>query len=386
MSQQSQSPGYRVAILQRRLVQYRLTLFDQLRTTCAERGIELHLVYGEASATDQARNDGGSIPWADEVKARWFNVRGAELVWQHLPSHLSDVDLVVMTQENKILSNYRLLAQRATGRGPRMAYWGHGRNLQSVKPGGLSERWKRLLVNRIDWWFAYTQGTVDYLTANGFPGDQITRLDNAIDDVSFRADLDAVDDDHLARLRNEIDLAAGAPLALHCGSLYKEKRLDDLIAIGDHIHRAMPDFRMVIVGDGPDRPRLESLLASRSWGRCVGTLTGLEKAAWFRLAAVQLNPGLVGLHVLDSFVAGVPLVTTREALHGPEIEYLDDGVNGLFADPDPRRFADEVIGLLSDPDRLQTMVDAGQKAAGHYTLANMVGNFADGIAACLRRP
>ena len=378
-------PRFRVAILQRRLVQYRLALFEQLRTACAERGIELHLVYGDASATDSKRNDGGSIPWADEVKAHWFSVRGTELLWQPFPRELADVDLVVMTQENKILSNYPLLIRRALGRGGRTAYWGHGRNLQSTKPDGLSERWKRLLVNRIDWWFAYTQGTVDYLTAGGFPRERITRLDNAIDDVTFRHDLQSIDDATLDRLRAEIDLADGAPLALHCGSLYREKRLDDLIEIGDHIQQSIPDFRLVIVGDGPDRPRIESLLASRPWARCVGTRTGVDKAAWFRLAAVQLNPGLVGLHVLDSFVAGVPLVTTRDALHGPEIEYLDDGVNGLFAGAEPTRFAAEVIDLLSDRERLQAMVDAGRKSAQHYTLANMVSNFVDGICACLDR-
>ncbi len=372
-----------MAILQRRLVQYRLALFDQLRAECARRGIELHLVYGKASATDSKRTDGGSVPWADEVRARWFNVGGTELLWQQFPSGLGDADLVVMTQENKILSNYWRLLRRAAGRGGKTAYWGHGRNLQSTNPDGLSERWKRLLVNRIDWWFAYTQGTVDYLTAGGFPRERITRLDNAIDDVTFRTDLESVDTAILDRLRGEIDLADGAPLALHCGSLYREKRLENLIEIGDHIHRSIPGFRLVIVGDGPDRPRLEALMATRPWARCVGTQTGIDKAAWFRLAAVQLNPGLVGLHVLDSFVAGVPLVTTRDALHGPEIEYLDDGVNGLFAAAETDRFAVDVIELLSDTERLAAMADAGRKSAQHYTLANMVTNFADGICACL---
>ena len=374
---------YRVAILQRRLVQYRLALFEQLRAECARRGVDLHLVYGEASATDSKRNDGGSLPWADEVDARWFSVRGVDLVWQRYPSDLADVDLVVMTQENKILSNYLRLLLRAIGRGGKTAYWGHGRNLQSVNPSGPSERWKRLLVNRIDWWFAYTQGTVDYLTAGGFPRERITRLDNAIDDVHFRADLDSVEQSTLDELRASIDLADGAPLALHCGSLYAEKKLDDLIAICDHIHDSIPTFRLVIVGDGPDRIHIESVLAPRPWACCVGTQLGVDKAAWFRLASVQLNPGLVGLHVLDSFVAGVPLVTTRDALHGPEIEYLDDGVNGLFVSSEPKRFAADVIELLSDPDRLRAMVDAGRKSAQHYTLANMVTNFADGICHCL---
>ena len=377
---------YKVAILQRRLVQYRLTLFERLRSECASRGIDLHLVYGQASAADEARKDGGALPWADEVNARWVTVAGVDLVWQPLPSHLRNSDLIIMTQENKILSNYRLLLRRALGRN-KLGYWGHGVNLQSTAPEGLRERFKALLTTKIDWWFAYTQGTVDILTKAGYPADQITQLDNAIDDEKFLADLATAeaDLDTLNSLRAEIDLADGAPLGLYCGALYKEKRVDQLIEAAARIHQAIPGFRLVVIGDGPDRPQLEQLMADKPWARCVGVQTGVDKAAWFRLASVQLTPGAVGLHVLDSFLSGVPLITTRSALHGPEVDYLDHGVNGLLTDDSIEAFADEVIALLNDSDRYELMVEAGHKAAKHYTLANMVANFADGIEAALQR-
>ncbi len=82
-------------------------------------------------------------------------------------------------------------------------------------------------------------------------------------------------------------------------------------------------------------------------------------------------------------MAGVPLITIRSRHHGPEIEYLDDGVNGLFAATDPAGFAAQVIELLSDGDRLEAMAEAGRKSAESYTLANMVDNFVAGICTCL---
>ncbi len=372
----------RVTIIQRRLVQYRVTLFERLRRALAERGIELRVVYGPPSPTDAVRNDSGTLAWGDEVHSRWFTVGGHELVWHPGGRAVADCDLLVLTQENKILSNYPALAQRSL-RSRRLAYWGHGVNLQSTNPDGLSERFKKVLVNQVDWWFAYTDHTRDILTAGGFDPARITVLDNAIDNEAFEADLAAVDDDHLARLRAEIDLAPGAPLGLYCGSLYVDKRVDLLAEVGDRLVATDPSFRLVVIGDGPARADLEALAAERPWMRCVGVRRGREKAAWFRLATVQLSPGAVGLHVLDSFAAGVPLVTTRDAAHGPEIAYLDHGVNGFVVDDDPTALADEVRALLADPGRHAEVVAAGRTAAARYTLPNMVDRFVGGIVAAL---
>ncbi len=376
---------HQVAIFQRRLVQYRVPLFIRLREACAAEGIDLRVVYGQASASDSTRNDSGQLQWADEVKARWFNVAGTELLWQPTPADIRRSDLLILTQENKILSNYPLLARRSMpGAGKaKVAFWGHGRNLQSTNPDGLSEQAKALLSTRVDWWFAYTDGGRDILIENGYPADRITSLANAIDDDAFRSDLAAADDDLLTSMSNDIDLADGAPLGLYCGALYAEKRVDLLIDVVDRIQARIPTFRLVVIGDGPTRPELDAALASRPWARCVGTLTGAEKAAWFRLATMQLSPGAVGLHVLDSFIAGVPLATTADALHGPEIDYLEPGVNGLLLPTDPTAFAEGVVDVLQDPALLATMVERGQVAAKRYTLAAMVDNFVHGMTRCL---
>lgn len=379
----------RVTILQRRLVQYRVGLFDRLREECAKAGIDLHVVYGQPSPADATRNDSGHLAWADEVRSRWLTVRGTELLWQPCPRRARHADLVVLTQETKILSNYpiqlrRMVARNRPGR-RRVAYWGHGRNLQSPAPNGLRERWKRLFTKRVDWWFAYTGGTRDFLKGQGYPPDRITVLDNAIDNEAFLADLATVSDATLDDLRRSIDLAPGAPLGIYCGALYVDKRVDLLAEVARRVHEGEPSFRLVVIGDGPARGELEAQLADCPWARLVGARTGADKAAWFRLAAVQISPGAVGLHVLDSFASGVPLFTTDNARHGPEIDYLDNGDNGFVLADDPDVMAKAILDLLGDPERRASVVAAARRAADRYTLANMTANFVAGIQACLAR-
>jgi glycosyltransferase involved in cell wall biosynthesis len=286
-------------------------------------------------------------------------------------------------QENRIISNYSWLARRRLN-GPMVAYWGHGANFQSTSRAGLRERWKRLLINQVDYWFAYTEATVRLLRAANFPEDRITTLNNSIDTDEFRDQCAAVDNSQILALRTSLGVPIEAPLGLFCGSLYAEKKLDLLIAAADLVKDRLPDFHLGIIGAGPALPQMQEAAQTRSWLHLVGVRTGAEKAKFFRSSQVMLNPGLVGLHILDSFVAGLPMVSTRQTLHSPEISYLEDGINGLLTDDTPRAYADGVLRILVDREFGGRMATAAQEASRHYSVANMANNFVDGIESCLR--
>lgn len=375
----------KVVIAQHRLLHYRTTFFDRLHKVCASRGLDLHLVHGHATRREADKRDTGSLPWADVVQNRYIEIGQRDWLWQPLPRHLHDADLVVLMQENRLISNYPRIFG-LTGRKSRVAFWGHGRNFQTASPTGFRERWKRSYVGRVDWWFAYTSMTRDILVADQYPQSRITVLDNAIDNDGFTLDLAAVDDVELQKLRAELDLGPGAPLGLFCGSLYPDKRLDLMVGAGDIIHQRRPDFRLVVIGDGPSFAEVKAAAATRSWLKVVGVQRGRDKAGYFKLADVVLNPGLVGLHVLDAFCAGLPMITTADARHSPEIAYLQDGINGLVCPGDSASYASAVLALLGDVARLDALKLAALSDSRRYTLDNMVSNFVDGIERCLAAP
>ena len=375
-------PLRKVVVLQHRLLHYRVGFFQKLRATCAERGIEFCLVHGQPTAPEMKKRDTGFLDWADVVTNRYVNVRGRDVLWQPFPGRHRDAELVVMMQENRLLSNYPWLFSR-NGTAARIGYWGHGRNLQSDTPASLREKWKKLLVGRVDWWFAYTQMTREILLGDGYPDERITVLDNAIDNEAFQADLASVTTSELAKLRARVGAGGTAPIGLFCGSLYPEKRIDFMIEAADRIRAAIPEFHLVVIGDGPSAVEVKTAMGSRPWLHWVGVLKGREKAAWFKLGSVALNPGLVGLHILDAFCAGVPLVTATDARHSPEIVYLENGVNGLIVGGDAVRYAQAVVGLLEDRQAYARLRDGAFASARCYTLDNMVENFADGISRCL---
>lgn len=367
-----------VCIVQRRLTHYRVPLFEALRDELAGRHIRLRVLAGQGTPAEAMKKDAGELAWAEPLATRYL--AGGRLCWQPMHRHIRGADLVIVTQENKLLANQLLLM---APRRFRLAFWGHGANLQSSRPDGVKERYKRWSTRRVDWWFAYTRLSADLVQAAGFPADRTTVLNNAIDTAQERQQRRSITPAELQALRDALGFRSG-PIGVFLGSLYVNKRLDFLFDAAAAIRAEVPDFQLLVVGDGPDRARVQAVCAAQPWVRWVGAKTSRDKALHMALAQIMLNPGLVGLGILDAFSCGVPLLTTESTAHGPEIAYLRHGVNGLMTANDVGAYAAACVRLLRDPAALDALRAGCAASADEYTLQNMARRFAQGIDNCLQ--
>jgi glycosyltransferase involved in cell wall biosynthesis len=370
----SMSEQRRVVIVQRRLTHYRIPLFTALREQLAERGIMLELLVGRGTPAEEKKHDVGELAWAQSIPTHYL--AGGRLCWQSVRRHLAGADLVIVTQENKLIQNHLLLL---APRRFKLAFWGHGANLQSDNPNGLKERFKRWTTNRVDWWFAYTQMSADLVTAAGFPGNRITVLNNAVDTSELYRQRQSVTPEETQGLRESLGFGAG-PVGVFVGSLYIDKRLDFLFAAAAAIRRELPDFHLLILGEGQERDKVQAWCAAYPWARWVGARFGREKAAYVSVAQVMLNPGLVGLGILDAFVCGVPMLTTDCRIHSPEIAYLENGINGVMTPDDLNAYVEASVHLLRDAEALEALRAGCVASAQEYTVENMARRFADGVA------
>ena len=65
-------------------------------------------------------------------------------------------------------------------------------------------------------------------------------------------------------------------------------------------------------------------------------------------------------------------------MHGPEMEYFEEGRNGLMTSPDSAAYAEAVTLLLSDPKELQRLREGAANSAEKYSMEAMVENFRRG--------
>jgi glycosyltransferase involved in cell wall biosynthesis len=374
----------RIVVVQDVLRRYRVPFFERLRSELGDRDITLELVHGEP-LPDASWGDQAHLDWATLVPVRHRRVPGTrtELVWHGGWRYARGAALVVVEQKASSLVNHLGLVTQHLG-GPPVALWGHGRIGGSG--GSLESATKRWMSRRPHWWFAYTDEGADSVASLGFPRDRITVVRNSTDSRQLTKQVDAVTDQELRQVMDGLRLT-GTNLGLFVGSLRGGRRIRFMIDAADAIRARVPDFELVFVGGGLRTSRVREACASRTWMRWVGPRFGAELAPLLRLAQLILVPGPVGLVTVDSFAAGVPLVTSATASHGPEIAYVSDDVNGVIVDDhgEPAVYAHAVADLLLDPGRHQRLVDGCVRARGQYGVEGMAARFAEGVERSLVR-
>lgn len=368
------------------LPQYRIPFVEGVRARLATHGIQFDFIVGQADHEQAARCDDASVGWERKVTNRYIRIGPFTAVWQPVLRDIWNCDLAIVTQQNRRLVNY--VAQTlGTFRPSRLAFWGHGRNFQAGAEDTLAEKWRRLWATHCDWWFAYTAKSGKLVESYGFPRERITVFNNAIDTTALRRWDTEIKAQELARLRREFGIDT-LRVAVFVGALYNHKRLEFLIEAAKEIRYRLPDFILIIIGNGVDRPMVEVAAATYPWIRYLGTRFGREKAAILKLGRAVVIPGAVGLAILDGSALGVPLITTAYRYHGPEIAYLEPGQNGLMVDDwqNLTAYVDAVTAALCD-DVLHAKLAAGaRRMAETYNIEHMVECFCDGVQAALAAP
>ena len=134
------------------------------------------------------------------------------------------------------------------------------------------------------------------------------------------------------------------------------------------LYRRHSDARLLIVGDGPERPEFEARLAElgvRDVATFAGALPPTEVPAWLARMDVATAPYppqagfyFSPLKAFEYLAAGVPLVASRI---GQLEDLLEHGATCLFAEPgDPRSLADALTALREDVGMRRTLALAGR--------------------------
>ena len=365
----------RVAIVQRVITNYRVAFLNRLSEKLACKGIELTVFAGKAHKHE------GFVDALDELQCgvRVQNIAlSGKTYWQRIFWRLQEYDLVIVEQANAALLNYALFLSRWVIRCPlRLAYWGHGMTMQS-EHYDLLRRWlKHTLTGAVDHWFAYTQTSANIVAETGYPHDRITVVNNSVDTNEILVAAENVRCKGRDAVRQALGLAPGFT-AVFCSRLYEGKKLGFLLEATAIVRRHASDFQCIIIGDGPERSRIEAAARDMPWIRCTGALYGRQKANYLAAADVMVLPAWVGLSILDGFAAGLPVVSADFRNHSPEIAYLEHGLNGLMTVAEPKTYAMALLGLRNNPDRRAAMSLMAAESGHRYSLR------ADGGTVCKR--
>lgn len=222
-----------------------------------------------------------------------------------------------------------------------------------------------LLYNQLDRWSLRSARRVvtvcraftPQLTACGVPESRIRILHNSVTPFA------PVAGETLTALRQEFALPPGITVLLCIGRFSAEKGQLDLLHALAHLQRAAaPPWKLLLVGDGPDRPALEALV--RQYGLqeqvCFAQFRS-DPAPLFSLADIFVLPshseGSSNV-LLEAMAGGLPVVATHV---GGNPEIVEQGVTALLPPArHPAELATALQTVLQDSALRQRMGHAAQ--------------------------
>ncbi|MBQ4382273.1 MAG: glycosyltransferase [Oscillospiraceae bacterium] len=239
---------------------------------------------------------------------------------------------------------------------------------RAVKIKSAANETIRAMVSNIeacDEVWVVSKGAGESLKALGYSGDYLV-MNNGVDFAKGRVDPETVE-----AVTGQYDLPAGVPVFLFVGRLMTYKGLplvlDALKLFWEETGR---DFRMVFVGKGPDREKLEKQAAENGIAeKCifVGPIYERDKLrAWNTRADLFLFPSTFdtnGLVVREAAACGLASVLVEGSCAA---EGITDGRNGFTIEETPRAMA-ELLKKVSGG--LEHLHEVGQHAMDEIYLS-----------------
>jgi glycosyltransferase involved in cell wall biosynthesis len=155
------------------------------------------------------------------------------------------------------------------------------------------------------------------------------------------------------------------------GQEYLLKAMRDIL-------RSFPAARLLIAGEGAERPRLQQLVETLGIGDAV-MMPGFEPKipAMLRRLDLCVHPAVdeaFGIVLLEAMAARKAVVATNVGGVG---EIVADGETGLLVPPcDPDAIARAVCTLLGDPTRRERMGNAGRnRVEREFTVQRTVRSY-----------
>ncbi len=153
-------------------------------------------------------------------------------------------------------------------------------------------------------------------------------------------------------------------LVVFVGRVAAQKRVGLLAAAIRHLNEAEgASKRLVVVGDGELRPRLEERFSRYPYIEFLGRVSESDKADWLRRAwALGICSRREGMPVtlMEAVASGTPVVAVRAAMN-PSTEFVEaHGIGEVARSPRVREVA-RAVAALDDEARWKRMRDAEER-------------------------
>jgi glycosyltransferase involved in cell wall biosynthesis len=293
----------------------------------------------------------------------WVLHRGAGVDWRAALTlgRLLRQERVALVHAHQYTPFFYAAVARWLGRRVPILFTEHGRHFPDY-PRRKRMVANRFLLGRCDRVVGVGRAVGQALVSNeGIPAGRVAVIYNGIDVGAFTAG-----PHDRARLRAEMGLGANDLVLIQVARLDYLKDHATAVRTLQQVVARRPEARLLLVGDGPERGKIEEEARGRGLTGHVrflgqrGDVARLLPAADIFLLS-SISEG-IPLTVIEAMSAGLPVVSTDVGGVG---EVVLDGRTGLLAAAgDDRGLADHVLRLAASADLGRQLGEEGRRRAG----------------------
>ena len=260
--------------------------------------------------------------------------------------------------------------------------WDSGRRKEKPKSifRKLIEPLYVLILKQAKAIIAYGTVAKDYFLSLGIEAEKIFIAQNTIGVEKCLRELEKLkkDSSKIEEKRRILGLK-NKKVILYVGALEKRKRVENLIVVFEKLKREVPNIVLLIIGDGPERARLERLVSVRKISSCFFLGEVIEGVStYFLLCDVFVQPGWNSLAIIEAMAYEKPVVTVSYG--GPEYEIIENNKDGIIVRRDDiEQLKKSILKILKDNTFAENMGKLAQHKVKSLTLDNMIQGFVNAI-------
>ena len=241
-----------------------------------------------------------------------------------------------------------------------------------------------MMAKRVEACACYTRSVRDKLARHLHP-EKLFVAQNTLDTEALFELQTALAHEGQLNVRRRLGFPDDRPLFTFVAQLSRRKGTRELLDFFEIFTQDRP-ASLAVIGDGPEREIMEQIAREKQLEgvRFLGKIAALDDSAPYLYAADMLvMPGYVGLAINHAFALGLPVLTVdapdEQIFHGPEIESLVPGENGLTVPfGDMHALADAADKMLEQ--REQMSANALKYAEEYLSLEHMVDGLVNAIS------
>jgi len=237
-------------------------------------------------------------------------------------------DVYIITGEIACLSAWALMVLNRLFFRKKIVLWGHG---WYGRETFLKRIIKKMFFSLSDRILVYGDRAKELMKKEGVDPRTIFPVHNSLDYDKQQEIINSIPSDDPIQEH----FGNNYPAIVFSGRLTASKRIDEVVEVLSQLRKENIIVNCVLIGDGPERHNLESLvekngLHTQVWfyGACYDEST-IGRMYWN--AAVCVSPGNVGLTAIHSLTYGCPVITHNSfSYQMPEFEAIQPGKTGDF--------------------------------------------------------